>query len=114
MARRLEKPEAALAESDLVALADRYVREPRASPRANVDFGAGAGGQFAVAGNEIGMQMGFDYMLDAQAVPARGFQVDFDVTLRVDDRRYAFGANHIRGMRQAPEIELFKVHRSRL
>src|ERR1039458_6344647 len=50
--------QAALAEADLIALGDRYVRELRASPRAHVDFGAGAGGQLAVAGDEIGMQVG--------------------------------------------------------
>jgi hypothetical protein len=86
------------------------VRELRASPRPDVDSGAGAGGQFAVAGDEIGMQVGLDHMLDAQAVLARGFQVDFDVALRVDHRRHAFRAGHVRGVRQATEIELFKVH----
>jgi hypothetical protein len=48
-------------------------------------------------------------MLDAEAVGARGFQIDVDITLRVDDRRHTFGASHIRSVGQATEIELFKI-----
>ena len=110
VARRFEKAQTAAAEADLVALRHRNVRELRAGPRAHVDLGAGAGGQLAVPGNEIGMQVSLDDIRDAQVVFARGFQVDLDVALRIDDHRDAFGAGHIRSMRQTTEIELFEVH----
>ena len=90
MAGRFEESQPALAESDLVALADRHVGELRAGPRAQIYFGSGAGGQFAVAGNEIRMQVALDYVRDAEVVLARGFQVDFHVTLRVDHRGDTF------------------------
>jgi hypothetical protein len=95
MAGRFEKPQAALAEADFIALGDGYVRELRASPRTNVDLGACAGRQLAVTGNEIRMQMGLDHVLDAQVVLKGGFQVDLDIALRVNHRCNAFRSSHI-------------------
>jgi hypothetical protein len=109
MAGRFEKPQAALAELDLIALGNRDVRELRASLPTHVNRRAGAGGQLAVAGDEIGVQVGLDHMPDAEAVVTRGFQIDVDITLRVNDCRDALGAGHVRSVGQATEIELFKV-----
>ena len=54
--------------------------------------------------------MRLDHVPDAQPVLARPLQIELDVALRIDDRRHTFGADHVRGVRQATEVELFEVH----
>lgn len=54
--------------------------------------------------------MRLDDMLDAEPVLARLLEIKFDVTLRIDNRCYAFGPDHVRGMSQATQIELFEIH----
>ena len=82
------------------------MREPGCGAGAQVDVGAGAGGQLAVAGDEVGMQMGFDDVLDLEVVLAGGVEVDFDVALGIDDGGDAFGTQHVGGVGQAAEVEL--------
>ena len=110
MAGSFEEAQAALAEGDLVAIVDGDVREPGCGAGAHVDLGAGAGGQLAVAGDEVGMQMGFDDVLDLEVVLAGGVEVDFDVALGIDDGGDAFGTQHVGGVGQAAEVELLEVH----
>jgi hypothetical protein len=81
MAGSLEKLQAALAKADFIAIEQRDVRELCTCPRTKIDFRARAGGQLAVAGDEVGVQVRFDHVLDAQAVLASFVEVDFDVTL---------------------------------
>ena len=38
-----------------------------------------------VPGNDVGVQVRFDHVPDAQAILARVFDIKLDVTLRVDD-----------------------------
>src|ERR1700690_1372594 len=60
--------------------------------------------------DKVGMQMRFKNVADLEALLFRGLEVDLDVTLRIDHRSLAFRSNHVRSMRQAGEIELFKIH----
>ena len=110
MAGRFQEAQDAVAEADFVAIVDRDVRKLGARLRAQVDGGAGEGGQFGVAGDEIGVQVGLDHVLDAEPVFDRVFDVDADVALRVDHRGDASGTDHVGRMRQASEIELLEVH----
>src|SRR5258708_3214367 len=110
MARRLEDAQYALPEPDLVAFADSYVRKRGAGPRADVDLCTGACRQFVVPGKEMGMQVRFKHVRDAQAVLARFIDIKLDVALRVDDRGHSLGANHVRSVRQTTQIELFEIH----
>src|SRR5579862_8994514 len=86
------------------------MRKLRAGLRSEVDPRARARRQFGMAGDEVGMQVSFNDVRDAQALLGRLFQVDFDVTLRIDDGGFAFRPDHIRSVRQAAEIKLFEVH----
>ena len=63
-----------------------------------------------MAGDEIGVQVGLDHMLDAEPVLDRVFDVDADVALRVDYGGDAAGTDHVRRVGQASEIELLEVH----
>ena len=61
-----KKPQAHLTEFDLVAFLCSVVRKRRAGAFTQIDGSAGTGSQFLVAGDEIGVQVGFDDVLDAQ------------------------------------------------
>jgi hypothetical protein len=64
-----------------------------------------------VPADEVGVQVRLDDVPDAEA-GARGLlDVLLDIALRVNDRRLALGADEVRGVRQASEVELFEVHR---
>src|SRR5882672_4472360 len=63
-----------------------------------------------MAGNKIGMQMGLDDVLNAQAVLGGFLQIEVDVALRIDHGPHAVRANHVRRMRQATQIKLLEIH----
>jgi hypothetical protein len=105
MAGGLEKFEAAVAELDGIAIADGTVDESRAGAFAQIDAGAGALGEFTMAGNEVGVEMGFDDVLDPCPVAGRGFQVYVYVALGIDDRRYSSGTDEVRRVGEAAEIK---------
>jgi hypothetical protein len=63
-----------------------------------------------VPGNEIRVQMSLENVPNFEPVLLGCFDVLIDIALRIDDRRLSFRPNHVRPVRQAPEIELFKVH----
>ena len=110
VARCFQYPQHAPAEPDLVAFADSHMRKRGAGPRAHVDLRARSRRQFVVPGNEVGVQVRFDHVSDAQAVLARFFDVKLDVTLRVHHRGHTVRTNHVRSVRQAAQIELFEIH----
>ncbi len=56
----------------------------------DVDGRAGARGQFFVSGDEVGVKMGLKNVPDFKLLLLRGFQINFNVTLRIDDYRFAF------------------------
>ena len=61
---------------------------PDRSPK--IDARSGALRQFMMAGDEIGVQMRFDNVLDLEPFLPGGFEIDVHVALRVDYGRYAF------------------------
>ena len=90
VAGRRNKIETAAAELDRVAALHRHMRELRSRTLAEIDARSGAGCEFMVSGDKIGMKMRLDDVLDLQTLLASGFEIDVDVTLWIDDRSYAF------------------------
>ena len=74
---------------------------------------AGRLGEFEVARQEVGMEMRFEYPLDAQAEPFRVGDVLRHISLRINDDRAARGlvTEHVAVERQAPEFVLVEDHR---
>jgi hypothetical protein len=105
-----QETQAATAEGDFVAVADAVVREGGVGAGPDVNGGAGAGRQIAMTGNEIGVEMGFDDVGDAQSLTRGLVEVEVHVALRVHHDGDAFRAEHVGGMSQAGQIELLKVH----
>ena len=84
--------------------------------RAQIDRRAGAIAQFEVAGNEVGMEVREEDVLDSQTVLGGEREVLIHVTLRVDDggRVRLLVADQVRGVREAIQIKLLQNHRSTL
>ena len=110
----VEEVEAGVAEAEGVAVFDRCVREGSVGVFAEVDAGAGAFGEFVMAGDEVGVEMGLDDVLDLEIFLAGSFDVDVDVTLRVDDGGDALGGDEVGGVGEAAEKELFDLYRFHL
>ena len=55
-----------------------------------------------VAGDEVGVEMGLDDVLDLEALLLRGFDVDVDVALGVDDGGDAIGGDEVGGVGEQP------------
>ena len=72
--------------------------------------GAGASGELLMAGDEIGVEMGFDDVLDREAVLLRFPNINIDVAPGIDNRSLAFGTDEVRRMCETTEIELLEVH----
>src|SRR5579871_739995 len=58
------------------------------------------------------MKVSFKDMADGIAVLSSSGKIEFDISLRIYDHRFAVGSEHVRGMRQTPQVELLKIHRS--
>jgi len=67
-----------------------------------------------MAGNEVGVEMGFDDVPDFQAVRLRFFEVDVDVALRIDHCSISAGTDQVRSMSKTAEVELTEIHGMRL
>jgi hypothetical protein len=59
-----------------------------------------------MAGDEVGVEMGLDDVLDAETFLAGEVEVEVDVALRVDDGGYAFGGHDVGGVSETAEEEL--------
>ena len=64
-----------------------------------------------MTGDEVGVQVRFDDVLDLQPLLLGGVEVDIDVALRINDRRDAFRTDQIGSVRQAPQEEMFHQNR---
>jgi hypothetical protein len=64
-----------------------------------------------LAGDEVGVEMRLDDVLDLQVLLAGVVDVEVDVALRVDDGGDAFGCNEVGGVGEAAEKELFDLYR---
>ena len=101
----------AFAELQRIAILDGRVRECRAGVRAQINSRAGAFCKLTMTRYEIGVQMGFDNMLDFQALLRGGFDVNVNVALRVDHGGNSFRTDQIRGVRQATQKEVLDQNR---
>ncbi len=106
---RLQKFHAAVAELDAVTGTHGSVRKARPRSVAQVDGGAGPLGKLQVAGNEIRMEVRLDHVRNLHPKSLRGFKVNIDVALWVDDRSDAVGSDKIRSVRETSEEELFNL-----
>jgi hypothetical protein len=77
------------AERELPAIVDGVVVVLGLRGPVDVDAGAGGGDQPSVAGDVVGVVVGLEHVLDADAEIAREAQILVDVQARVDDRRDA-------------------------
>ena len=86
------------------------MREPGMSLGADVDLGAGAGGKFFVSGDKIGVEVSLENVADLEALLIGRLEIKINIALRIDDRSYAVGPNHVGRMGQAGQVELFEIH----
>ena len=116
VSRRLERLQPHSTEIDDVAVVERDERVLRSCGRAQIDLRPGAIAQFEVAGNEVGMEVREEDVLDSQTMLGGEREVLIHVTLRVDDggRVRLLVADQIRGVREAIQIKLLQNHRSAL
>jgi hypothetical protein len=63
-----------------------------------------------VAGDKIGVQMGFKNVADRQALLLRSFQIDVHIALGINYHRLALRSQQIRSMGQTAQIKLLEVH----
>jgi hypothetical protein len=81
MTGSLHEIEPAVTELEGVAVGDGGMRKRRSGVPADINAGAGALSKLMVTGDEVGVQVRFDDVLDFQPLLARGVQVDVDVAL---------------------------------
>jgi hypothetical protein len=80
--------------------------------RAEVDGGADAITELEMAGDEIGMEMGEEDMLDLEVLIGCEIEIVVDVSLRVDDGGDARGfiGDQIGSVGETIEVELLEDH----
>src|SRR5215510_4812936 len=100
VAGSLNDSENDFADSELVAVFGGRVIENRAGFMPEDDLSPCTFGKLAMAADEIGVQMRLDHEFDLQPFGFGLVDVLFDVTLRINDRSLASGADQIRSMRQ--------------
>ena len=74
----------------------------------------GSFSQFKMPGYEVCVQMGLDDVFDLGAVLGGRFEINIDVTLRVDHSGIAAGHDHVRCVRKTTQIEVFDYRRFHL
>jgi hypothetical protein len=80
----------------------------RAGLLSEYNLSTGSSGELQVAAHEVCVQVSADLEL-----PRFSFcNVLIDIPLRVNHGRLAIGADQVRSMSQAPQVELFEVHYS--
>ena len=86
------------------------MRECGSRLRAKNNLSAGAGGEFAMATDKIGVQMRLDNIFDLNILSGGFLDVLINVALRINHSRFAFRTNQVRSMRQTSQIELLEIH----
>ena len=101
-----------VAERDALAVGQLARRELGLGDRREADLGAGGRGQFEVAGQEVGVEVGLEHQLDGETGGRGVAHVLVDVAARVDDDGSAGGlvADQVRGLREAVEVVLGELH----
>src|SRR5204863_5665905 len=96
-----EESEFQPAKVDHVSILDATVREGGAGQMRNQNRGAGTLRQFAMAAHEISVKVSLDDVANGEAETLRFIDVDIDVSSRIDDRRFPFGPDQVRSLREA-------------
>src|ERR1700722_2324605 len=112
--RSFEKSQHQAAKANLVAIVDIDMWKGRSSARPKINFRAGTFRKFAMPAHKIGMEMSLNDVFNLKPL-LRGFvNVKRYIALRIHHDGDAFGAQHIRSMRKAGQIELLEIHPYRL
>src|SRR5205807_2273199 len=106
-----KKIKAAVTELEGITLLDRCVREGGAGAFPEINARSSTLRELMMTGDEVGVQVCFDDVLDLQPLLLGGVEVDIDVALRINDRRDAFRTDQIGSVRQAPQEEMFHQNR---
>ena len=85
--------------------------EHRSRLCAHIDLRSRARSQFPMAGDKIRVQMSFENVANGRALFGGSLEVKLHIALRIDHDRLAPGSEQVRSVRQAPQVELFEVHR---
>lgn len=80
--------------------------------RAEVDGGADAVAELQMSGDEVGVEMREEYMLDLEIVLGRELDIAANVALRIDDGSVVglLVSDDVRGVRKTGQIELLEDH----
>src|ERR1700722_19308763 len=84
VSRGLENAERKPSNLQMESVVHRDMWKSRAGLRSDINLRAAARGQFAMTGDEIGVQVGLEDVADGNVLGFRSLKIDFDVTLRVD------------------------------
>jgi hypothetical protein len=76
----------------------------------DVNLGPCGEGELFVPGNEIRRKMGFENVSNRRALLLGGFDIDVDITLRIDDNSFFAGNEEIGSVGEATQIELLEIH----
>src|SRR5262245_50154395 len=114
MPRRFQETENDILHKNLVAFVHRNEVKLSAGTRTEVNLRAGAGGEFMMPGNKIGVAMCLDDVLDLESESSGLVEVDVDVALRIDHSGFRPRPNEIGSVRKTTQIELSEIHGLRL
>jgi hypothetical protein len=112
VAGRRQELERDLAEAEPLPVVKRLDGKLDGRIGAIADDGAGAVGQFKVAAQEVGVEVGLDDPLDHQPLARRLVEVDADIAARIHHHRPAgrLVADEIRRVREAAQVVLGEDH----
>jgi hypothetical protein len=97
-----QHPQGQPAQVDLLAVLQAAMGKAKPARPGREDLGAGRGGQFPAAGQEVGMQVGLGRVGDLEPPPPGRLQIGGGVAGRVDDQRPAVAQfDHIGAVAQA-------------
>src|SRR5262245_26045277 len=66
--------------------------------------------QFSVSGNKIRVKVRLENVTNFEAILLCCSQIDVYIPLRIYHQRLPFGSDHVGGVRQTSQVELFKIH----
>ena len=89
MARRFKKSETHRAHTNFIALMDGNELEFRGRTITEINACSGPGRKFVMAGNEVRMEVRFDYVPDRQPMLFGFVEIDLNIALRIDDCGFA-------------------------
>ena len=110
MAGSLQKLEETASKPDRIAVFDGRVREGGAGLFAKVDSCARPLRKFTMSGDEVGVEMSFNDVLDLEPFLRGGFEIDVDVPLRVDHGGNTLRTDKVRSVSEAAQIKMLNLH----